>query len=367
MTMTINIPSGKKISKNKIEGVRKLAHKNMRLIMKKLEFKGEDQGARLVGCCPVPHNAGKTPNDNRKAFSWDFSRQMWQCFSHHCHTIYGADVFALIRSVKECSFKQALQWILDVIEKDIDDVRELDPEEALKLEQVIRKRAQLVKHKRMEEDLMRHLKPSTYFKDRGFSNEVILEFGCGGEWHKTGTYGENRVVVPIHDPMDGYLIAFTCRLLDDSHIETWRPKWCHALNFAEKRKKSSERTDEERFHASSVLFNLHRARNHMGERGTIILVEGCGDVMRMWEAGLKNTVAVLGTGFSKHHRTLLHKVGCSRVVSALDGDEAGQKAANSVKRLCENYFDHTNITLPSGQDPGDHAPEQLRLIFKEYL
>ena len=152
MTMTTNIPSGKKIPKNKIEGVRKLAHKNMRLIMKKLDFKGEDQGARLVGCCPVPHSAGKTPNDNRKAFSWDFHRQMWQCFSHHCHTINGADVFALIQCVKECNFKQALQWVLDVVEKDIDDVKELNSEEALKLEQVIRKRAQLVKHQRRKNE-----------------------------------------------------------------------------------------------------------------------------------------------------------------------------------------------------------------------
>lgn len=365
MTMT-QIPEGK-LTKQKIEGIRKLAHKNMRLIMKKLDFRGEDLGSRLVGCCPVPHNAARSPNDNRKAFSWDFTRQMWQCFSHQCHQQNGSDVFALIQSVKECTFKQALQWVLDVVERDIDDVKELDQEEAMKLEQVIRKRSQLVKHQRMEEELMRHLKPSTYFKDRGFSDEVIKEFGCWGEWHKVGTYGENRAIVPVYDPIDGYLIAFTCRLLDDSLIETWRPKWCHALNFAEKRKKSADRTDEERFHASSVLYNLHRARGHMGESMTIFLVEGPGDVMRMWEAGFKNAVAVLGTGFSKHHRTLLNKVGCRRVVSVLDGDDAGQKGNSLARRLCQDYFDYREEMLTDGKDPGDHSPEQLRLRFKEYL
>ena len=366
MTTDSKLPSGK-LTKAKIEGIRRMAHKNMRKIMKKLDFKGFDYGNRLVGCCPIPHGDGKTPNDNAQAFSWDFTRQMWQCFSNGCHRTSGSDIFALIQCARKVGFKDALQWILDVVEKDIDDVKELDKEEAERMEQVIRKRSQLVKHKRMEDDLMRHLRPSDYFKKRGFSDDVIKEFGCGGEWHKTGTYGENRAIVPVYDPVDGFLIAFTCRLLDDSLIETWRPKWCHALNFAEIRKKSADRTDEERFHASSVLYNLHRAKDHMGESKTIFLVEGPGDVMRMWEAGIKNVVAVLGTGFGKHHRTLLHKVGCSRIVCVLDSDEPGQKAKKSVERVCGEYFTFANVELESGRDPGDHDPAQLRLIFKEYL
>jgi DNA primase len=361
------MPSNVSLSKTKIEGVRKQAHKNMRLLMKKLGFRGSDFGDRLTGCCPIPHADARTPNDNDKAFSWDFHRQMWQCFTHRCHNIHGSDVFALIRSVKKCSFREAVAWVLSVIDKGIDEIKELDPEEAQRLEQVIRKRSQLVKHQRMEDAIMRHLQPSTYFKERGFSDEAIKEFGCGGEWHKVGTYGEGRCIVPVYDPTDGYLIAFTCRLLDDSQIETWRPKWCHALNFAEMRKKSADRADEERFHASSVLYNLHRAAKHMGESNTLIIVEGPGDVMRMWEAGLKNVVAILGTGFSKHHKTLLHKAGCRRVVCVLDGDEAGQKARNSVKKLCKDYFEYEEVTLLGGRDPGDHAPPQLRLIFKEYL
>jgi len=360
------LPSGN-LPKAKIEGIRKLAHKNMRMILKRLNFKGEDYGNRLVGVCPIEHSDGRTPNDNEQAFSWDFTRQMWQCFTNRCHQVHGADVFALIQSAKNCGFKDALQWILDVVDHDIDDVKELDKEEAQRLEQIMRKRSELVKHKYIENELMRHLKPSRYFKDRDYSDEVMEEFCAGGEWHRAQTYGEHRVVIPVYDPIEGFLIAFTCRLLDDSHIEAWRPKWCHALNFADIRKKSADRTDEERFHASSVLYNLHRASQHMGNSKTIIVTEGPGDVMRMWDAGFKNVVAVLGTGFSKHHRTLLHKAGCGRVVCAFDGDEPGQKASKTVKKMCGNYFEFQNVVLPMGKDPGDHDSSQLRLIFKEYL
>lgn len=357
----------KSLTKSKIEGIRKLAHKNMRRILKQWDFRGSDQGSRIVGCCPIPHDNSATPNDNYTAFSWDFTRQMWQCFTHRCHLEKGSDIFALVAAKNQCTFREAINWILKVVESDIDDIKEVNPEEAAKLEQIIRKRSQLVTHKRMEDEIMRHLAPSTYFKDRGFSDEVIEEFGCGGEWHKKGTYGEERAVVPVYDPVDGYLIAFTCRLLDDALIEKWRPKWCHALNFAEIRKKSVDRADEERFYASSVLYNLHRARNHMGDPKTIILTEGPGDVMRMWEASLKNTVAVLGTGFGKHHRTLLLKAGCQRIISVTDGDEPGQKAARTIERMCADYFEFKSVDMPSGKDPGDHDPGQLKLLFKEYL
>ncbi len=356
-----------KLSKTKIEGVRKIAHKNVRVILKKWGFRGQDLGERIVGICPVPHDKAKTPNDNPTAFSWDFTRQMWQCFTHNCHVQNGSDIFALVQRVKVCNFREAVQYILDVVDKGIDEIKDIDSAEAQRLEQVIRKRAQLVRHNRMEEDTMRHLKASTYFQRRGFSDQVVEEFRCNGQWHKPGTCGENRAIVPVYDPLDGFLVAFTCRLLDDSLITKWRPKWSHCLNFAAMRKKSSERTDEERFHASSVLYNLHRARKYMGEDKTIIIVEGPGDVMRMWEAGLKNTVAVLGTGFGKHRRTLLHKVGVRRVVTVLDGDEAGQEAQSSVEKLCRDYFDVVMLNLEDGKDPGDYEPGQLRLIFKEYL
>jgi DNA primase len=357
-----------KLTKSKIEGVRKQAHKNVRLLLKHMSFKGSDFGDRVTGCCPVPHKHSGSPNDNQKAFSWDFTRQMWQCFSHRCHTIHGADIFALVRSHLNCGFVEAINWILKTINQDLDSIKEIDTIEQQRIQDFIKKKSELVRHQRMEDELLKHLQPSTYFLKRGFSKEVIDEFKAGGEWHRAGTYGENRAIVPIFDPLDGYLIAFTCRMLDDAKIENGTiPKWCHALNFADLRKRSSERTDEERFHASSVLFNLHRVKNHMGESKCIILTEGPLDVMRMWEAGIKNAVAILGTGFSKQHKILLHRVGCQRLICVLDSDEAGQKGANAVAKMCQNYFDYKTFVLPNNKDPGETDPAQLKLYFKDLL
>lgn len=362
-TMTNNII----LSKAKIDAIRKKANSNMLLILKKLNFRGHDTGDRITGCCPVSHSSSNTPNDNDKAFSWDYNREMWQCFSHRCHSIYGSDVFGLVRSVKKLSFKDAVMWVTAALGEDLDNIKELGKEEREAMDVLIRKRSQLIKHKEMEDSLMQHLKPSSYFTSRGFSDQAIREFGCWGEWHKPGTYGEGRAIVPIYDPIDGYLIAFTCRILDDSKIERWRPKWCHALNFAEMRKKAADKTDEEKFHASSVLFNLHRAQKHMGADGTIIVVEGPIDVMRLWEAGVKNVVAVLGTGFTKHHKSLLHKIGCSKLVTIMDSDDAGQNGAKSIERMCSSYFNYYNIILPGGKDPAEHSSQELKTYLKEYV
>ncbi len=339
----------------------------MRLLLKHMGFKGSDFGDRVVGCCPIPHKSSGSPNDNNKAFSWDFTRQMWQCFTHRCHNIYGADVFALVRAHKGYGFKQAVEWVLGILNQDIDAIKEIDSAEAKQIQNFIQKKSELVRHQKAEDDMMKHLAPSKYLINRGFSQAVVDEFKAGGEWYKAGTYGERRAIVPIYDPLDGYLIAFTCRLLNDEEIEQWRPKWCHTLNFAEMRKKSADRTEEEKFHASSVLFNLHRAKEHMGESKTIILTEGPLDVMRLWEAGVKNAVAILGTGFSKQHKLLLHKVGCQRIVCVLDSDEAGQKATSGVEKMCKGYFDYRTMTLPDSKDPGEMDPAQLRMLFKEYL
>jgi DNA primase len=355
------------LTKPKVEAIRKQAHANMRVILKKLGFRGQDYGDRITGCCPIPHRDSHSPNDNPQAFSWDYSRNMWQCFSHRCHQINGADVFAMVQSAKKIGFRDAVIWVAEALNANVDNIQGLSKEETQKLEDMIRKRTQLVRHKQLEDDTMQHLKPSDYFLKRGFSEEVIREFKCHGEWHKRGTYGEGRAIVPIYDPTDGYLIAFTCRLINDDEQQTWRPKWLHCLNFAEMRKKAADRTEEEKFHASSVLFNLHRARQHMGESKSIILVEGPGDVMRLWEAGFKNAVACLGTGFGKNHRSLLLKAGCQRVISVLDGDAAGQKAGEATKKLCSGFFDFREVTMPEGTDPGDHDPAQLRMLFRDYL
>lgn len=368
-----------RLQKAQVEGLRKKANANATVLLRKLGFRGVDQGDRLVGCCPIPHNDGKTPNDNSNAFNWLFDRGIWACFTQHCEQEFGKDIFALVRSIKgfdgKDGFAKAVQWVCSALEIDEDNIPEVSQVELDNMRKLIHKHSELKRHKSMEDAMMKHLTPCDYLsRVRGISTDTVKEFNAGGSWHKLGTYGYNRVIVPIYDPLDGYLIAFTGRsLLSAVELERVKrerggkaiPKWFHCRNFAAPFKKSAERTEDEKFFSTHTLFNLHKACDHMGSRKTILLVEGPLDVMCLWDAGIKNAVAIFGTALSVQQKELLHRVGARRLVTVFDSDEAGERAVSRVQKVCGNYFEIDKIDLPKGKDPGDLEDEELRLVFSE--
>lgn len=109
--------------------------------------------------------------------------------------------------------------------------------------------------------------------------------------------------------------------------------------------------------------------------GRIILVEGIFDMLNLYDKGLKNAVCTFGTMklLSKDRTEARNKLnlyklkGVTGVDIFFDGDEAGQKAAEGVKDLCESVeLDTRNISFAS-KDPGDlTAPQVLKLKEKLY-
>lgn len=370
-----------KLEKGKVEGVRMRAHSRATYLLKKLGVRASDQGDRLVGCCPIPHKEGNTPNDNSAAFNWLFDRGIWACFTNHCENIYGKDIFALVRCVKKYDgkdgFAKAVQWVCEALDISEDNIPQVSRDDLDKMRKLIHKKSELKRHASMEEEMMTHLTPSNYLiTERGFDRATIEEFRATGSWHRLGTYGYNRLILPVYDPLDGHLIAFTGRtLLNAAELQKIKeerggkaiPKWFHCRNFAAPFKKSAERTEDEKFYSNHVLFNLHKAKECMGPKKTIILVEGPLDVMRLWEAGIKNAVAVFGTSLSVQQKELLHRVGARRLIEVFDSDSAGRLAATRLEKLCGKYFEIDRIELEEGHDPGDEDVVQLRLLFREEL
>ena len=88
--------------------------------------------------------------------------------------------------------------------------------------------------------------------------------------------------------------------------------------------------------------------------------------MRLWDAGIKNAIAILGTSFSNNHKTLLHNVACKKIICLLDNDEAGNKASNLIQKMCENYFEIIKVNLPNVKDPGEASLEILKNTIGKY-
>ena len=79
------------------------------------------------------------------------------------------------------------------------------------------------------------------------------------------------------------------------------------------------------FSKSHVLFNLSSSAFPMMSSGTVIVVEGYMDCITLAQNGFENTVAVLGTGLTKEHVSILQRW-TKKVILCFDQDRAGKDA-----------------------------------------
>ncbi|MDB6169502.1 MAG: primase [Verrucomicrobia bacterium] len=105
------------------------------------------------------------------------------------------------------------------------------------------------------------------------------------------------------------------------------------------------------FTKGNLLFNLDRARTHVGEGRPFVMVEGQLDALRCWSVGLQSVIAPQGTSITEPQLVLLRRYH-TQVECFLDGDSAGQKAAlrflpMALKAGLEVKF----LGLAKGEDP----------------
>ena len=149
----------------------------------------------------------------------------------------------------------------------------------------------------------------------------------------------NRIMFPLTLP-GGRCVAFGGRLLGDG-----QPKYLNSR-------------ESPVFRKGRTLYNLGGAREAARRSARIVVVEGYMDVIGLHENGIEDVVAPLGTAFGEEHLNLLWS-SAETIVIALDGDEAGQRAATRVIDLAlprlkpgrEIRF----ALLPQGMDPDDYA------------
>lgn len=148
----------------------------------------------------------------------------------------------------------------------------------------------------------------------------------------------SRIMFPIWD-RDGKSIAFAARILGDG-----QPKY---LN-------SPETT---LFAKSRTLYNLHYARPAIRKSKRVVVFEGYMDVIKSWNAGVKNGVATMGTALTEEHCSVLRRQ-AEEVVLCYDGDDAGQAAASKAIPLLEAAGLRVTVAmLPKGKDPDDYISE----------
>ena len=187
---------------------------------------------------------------------------------------------------------------------------------------------------------------------RGFAPELVEKAGLAlPRQGAPGHYDRfrNRLMFPIADGT-GRTIGFGARALtpDDE------PKYLNS-------------PETPLFNKGQCFFGLSQAREAMRSAKTAAILEGYTDVLMAHQAGVTQTLAVLGTALTQDHARTLRRL-CERVVLVFDADEAGQKsAARSIETLLNEELDIRVADLPPGQDPCDYVREHGGEAFRKRL
>ena len=108
---------------------------------------------------------------------------------------------------------------------------------------------------------------------------------------------------------------------------------------------------------SDIFYGLHSARESIREKKYAILVEGYTDIIKLYQSGVHNCVAVSGTAFSDRHASQMKRF-CSRVLLAYDGDTAGVAAAiKTGYSLTKGGIESKIIQIPDKKDPDEWVSE----------
>ena len=148
-----------------------------------------------------------------------------------------------------------------------------------------------------------------YLLSQGVDKKIMVELGLVSE--SKGKYYDkfrNRVIFPIINT-SGKVIGFGGRAIDPGD----NPKY---LNSPESRI----------FQKKNNLYGLNISRQSVGKENFIILVEGYMDVIALYQSGVENVAASLGTALTENQAKLIKRY-TKDVVLSYDADNAGRAAA----------------------------------------
>lgn len=111
------------------------------------------------------------------------------------------------------------------------------------------------------------------------------------------------------------------------------------------------------------FFPLHLVKPVYGK---VILVEGIYDMLRCYDAGITNVIAVFGTSMvSEEKLKLLQILGVTGLDLFFDSDEAGKAATEKVKELAESMEFDVRVIKYNAKDPGSLTVTQLNTLARK--
>lgn len=309
----------------------------------------ERKNHELVGYCPIHDEAKYSKN----SFCVNTKKNAFNCFA--CGT--GGNVLDFVAQMEDVDIRQAglliQEWFdLTPAKKLAKKGKQKSDSTAVEPESEPEKTAAKSETPRLDQEPVQINPPLTfelkdldqnhpYLKERDLTKDTIKEFGLG--LCSKGLM-KDRIAIPIHNE-NGELIAYAGRFAGDLPADG-EPKY----------------KLPPKFQKHLVLYNFHRAKEMAKDQG-LIVVEGFFDTMRIWQAGFKNVVALMGTSLSDEQEQLLVETLApdGKLTLMLDPDEAGLKATRAIAdQLITKLYVKVIDLQEDGLEPDGLSEEQIR-------
>lgn len=311
-------------------------------------------GRNFFGLCPF--HKEKSPS-----FAVSPDKQIFHCFG--CGA--GGNVIHFISKIEGLDFKDTLELLANRVNIELPTLDNLEDDKTARLKSKvyeINKIAAEFYHENLYKPASKTAQE--YIKKRKLDNRTLKAFliGYAGNFNElylllkqkgyteeemlasslvkrteNGGYMDSfrkRLMFPIQDVRER-VIAFGGRVLDDS-----KPKY---INSPENIVYSKGRN----------LFGLNLAKKH--DTRKIIIVEGYMDAISLYQRGITNVVASLGTAMTEAQGRLLRRYS-EQVILGYDADGAGQAAILRGMEILQNLgCDIRVLQIEGAKDPDEYV------------
>ena len=324
--------------------------------------------------CRSPFRNERTPS-----FCVSPDKQFWYDFGNS----EGGDVISFIEKMENLSFQESVQFLADIAGIDVPKNFGAGAVSREKKQDIFQLHAAAAEYFSLQ--LAKNTEAKKYLKNRGISSATCKDWNIGyggdredgmtqyllekgfdaGQIEQSGVafvreFGnkkmrdrfDRRVLLPVCEPRNGEIIAFTGRKI---HEDQGGGKYINS-------------PENPVYNKSATLFGLHRARKKIQMRDAALLVEGNFDVISAHSAGFENCVATCGTALTDDHLRVLKRL-TNTILLAFDADIAGKKATLRGVEMClrEEMMPRI-VEISGGKDLDDMfrtAPEEAKKAIEE--
>ncbi|MFL0063236.1 DNA primase [Tenacibaculum maritimum] len=326
---------------------------------------------------------GLSPFTDEKSPSFMVSpvKQIWKDFS----TGKGGNAISFLMEHEHYSYPEAIKWLARKYNIEIEETEQSDEQK-----KQLNERESMFLVSEFAKDYFHDLMLNTqqgkaiglsYFKERGFRDDIIAKFALGygkDEWdnftkaalvkgydlkylEKTGLTivkeggkqfdrFKGRVLFPIHS-MSGRVLGFGGRILTNDK------KAAKYLNSPE----------SDIYHKSKILYGIYHAKKEISKQDNCYLVEGYTDVISFHQSGIENVVASSGTALTSDQIRLVNRL-TKNITVLFDGDAAGIRASiRGIDLILEQGMNVKVVSFPEGEDPDSFAKSHSDAELREYL